>query len=571
MRTLPPFIHKTTSNAERKLFKIIKESENLDNWYCLHSLGLSKHLSKREGEIDILLVGPAGVFVIEIKGGRVRRENGVWKFTDRYGRVSEKRESPFTQARSAMYSLRADLAQQFDTNINQYLFGYGVALPDIQFTTESPEWDLQTVFDVRDTNMPFEDYLNRLIGNWKSRQRSAKQLTKKEISEIVKYVRGDFETIFPISVAISDSEAEIIKLTDEQFMCLDAMAENKRVLFQGAAGTGKTLLAAEQAKRNEAQGIRTLLLCYNKFLAACLDESLNKTEKMQHVDVKTIHSFFHDTITQAGLEQGLKTAQSNDNNELYQQVYPELFNKAWSDEYSYDAIIIDEAQDVLSDTYINCLSRAVRGGIEDGRWTVFLDPENQKNMFLNLDEKTFSKLKALSVTYKLSINCRNTKPIAIQTEIISGIKAPTVNKLEGIPVRYVWFQDDADQANKVSYEINKLLDGRVSANDITILSPKRYSSSLAGSGRLRTKQPLLLLDTDNIRSERGEKIAYTSIQSYKGLESSVVILTDISELNRDWDKVVNYVGFTRARTALVVAVKSTLKPEYRNKLKELYE
>jgi hypothetical protein len=53
MRTLPPFINKTTSNAERKMFNLIKESENLNNWFCLHSLGISKHLSKREGEIDI--------------------------------------------------------------------------------------------------------------------------------------------------------------------------------------------------------------------------------------------------------------------------------------------------------------------------------------------------------------------------------------------------------------------------------------------------------------------------------------------------------------------------------------
>jgi hypothetical protein len=569
MRTLPPFINKTTSNAERKMFKLIKDSENLDNWHCLHSLGLSRHLSKREGEIDILLVGPEGVFVIEIKGGRVHRENGVWKFTDRYGRVTEKRESPFTQARSAMYSLRADLSQQFGNSMNQYLFGYGVALPDIQFTTESPEWDLNSVFDVRDINNPFSDYLNRLIESWKSKQRYGKLLAKREIREIVSYMRGDFETVCPVSVEISDSEAEIIKLTEEQFICLDAMTENQRVMFQGAAGTGKTLLAVEQVKRNESQGIKTLFLCYNKLLSTYINESLNNIEKLEHVDVKTVHGFFHDTIIRAGLESELKAAQSNKNTDLYQQVYPELFKKAWNDKDTYEAIIVDEAQDVLSDTYVDCLEKVLVGGIKGGRWTIFLDPENQKNMFINLNNETLDKLKTQSVTYKLSVNCRNTKPIAIQTEIISGIQTANVKKIEGLPVQYIWYKDDAEQALRVSDAINSLLDGRVSPDDITILSPKRYGSSIAGSGRLRTKKPLFHLDSENVGNERNNKIAYTSIQSYKGLEGSAIVLTDISELDRDWDRVVNYVGFTRARTALIVAMNESLKNDYTKKLKEL--
>lgn len=572
MKTIPPFVNKTISNAERKIFNYVNTSDDLDGWYCLHSLGLSKHMYKREGEIDFLLIGPAGIFVIEVKGGRVRREQGVWKFTDRYGRVSEKRESPFVQARSAMYSLRSDLAQQFGSSMNQYLFGYGVALPDIQFTTESPEWDLATVFDVRDVEKPFSEYLNRLITSWKSKQRYGKQLTKKEITEIVRYLRGDFETVCPVSIEIADSEAEIIRLTDEQLTCLDAMSENQRVIFQGAAGTGKTLLAAEQAKRNESRGIRTLFLCYNKFLAAYLEESLKNDGKLEHVDIKTVHGFFHDTILRAGLDAELNQAtQSANTNDLYQQVYPELFVKGWDVNDAYQAIIIDEAQDVLTDTYMQCLSKVVEGGIENGAWSIYIDPENQKNMFLNLDEETLKKLKAHSVTYNLSVNCRNTKPIAIQTEIVSGIRTASVKKVEGLPVQYIWYEDDADEALKVSEAINKLLQDRVLPGDITVLSPKRYSSSIAGSGRLRTKKPLFHLDAENVSDERGDRIAYTSIQSYKGLEGSVIVLTDIGELDRDWDRVVNYVGFTRARTALIVAMQSNLKAEYTQKLKRLHE
>jgi hypothetical protein len=160
---LPPYIDKTASNAERKLFRIFHDTPDLDSWYCLHSLGVSRHLSKREGEIDFLLIGPEGIFVIEVKGGRVSRENGLWKFTDRYGRITQKKESPFTQARSALYSLKAELIKKIGIEVHQYVFGYGVALPDISFREESPEWDQDTIFDSRDLSHHLDNYLSRLF------------------------------------------------------------------------------------------------------------------------------------------------------------------------------------------------------------------------------------------------------------------------------------------------------------------------------------------------------------------------------------------------------------------------
>lgn len=193
MKMLPPYLGKTISNAERKIFSSISKSSTLNGWYCLHSLGVSSHLYKREGEIDFLLVGEAGIFTIEVKGGRVHRENGIWKFTDRYGRVTDKRESPFSQAQSAMYSIRQDIAQKYGPEANRFLFGYGVAFPDIEFTTESPEWKQNWIYDNRDTNHGFEVYLERLIASWKSQQKNYKPLTGQVIKEIVQYLRGDFE------------------------------------------------------------------------------------------------------------------------------------------------------------------------------------------------------------------------------------------------------------------------------------------------------------------------------------------------------------------------------------------
>jgi hypothetical protein len=567
MKMLPPYLGKTISNAERKIFHSISSSRELEGWYCLHSLGVSNHLYKREGEIDFLLIGESGVFTIEVKGGRVHRENGIWKFTDRYGRVTDKRESPFSQAQSAMYSIRQDIAQKYGPEANKFLFGYGVAFP-----TESPEWNQNWIYDNRDTNSDFCEYLVRLITSWKSQQKNHKPLNGQTIKEIVQYLRGDFETVVPISVGIEESETELIKLTGEQISSLDAMQDNPRVIFQGAAGTGKTLIAVEQARRNASKELRTLMLCYNKYLAAYLKQAIEDEGLQEFINVKSIHSYFYEAISRAGLKQELESLNKTlPSREVYTKAYPDLFMKAWRDLEQYDSLIIDEAQDVLTDGYIAPFSKILRGGLDKGNWYMFLDPENQKNIFAKLDNEVFQKLKDVSTAFTLTVNCRNTKPIALQTEILSGISTAKVKKVEGVPVQYIWYENETEQAIKVTEAIDRILDQGVKAGDITILSPLRYSSSIAGTGKLRPKAPIYHLDTENVTAQPRDRIAYTSIQSYKGLEAPVIVITDITELDDDWNRVVNYVGLTRARTALVVSADKKLKKEYRNRLNKIFE
>ena len=74
-------------------------------WVTLHSLGLSTHERKPWAEIDFVLAGPAGLFCLEVKGGRIARTDGMWSFTNKAGRTDEKREGPFEQVGSAAAAL----------------------------------------------------------------------------------------------------------------------------------------------------------------------------------------------------------------------------------------------------------------------------------------------------------------------------------------------------------------------------------------------------------------------------------------------------------------------------------
>src|SRR5690242_2550994 len=98
-RMIPPTVHPSVrSGGERRLFAIIRDAPGTADWVCLHSLGLARHCAKRRGEIDFVLITRKGLFVLEVKAGRVARRDGEWIFTDRYGVEHRKRDGPFEQA-----------------------------------------------------------------------------------------------------------------------------------------------------------------------------------------------------------------------------------------------------------------------------------------------------------------------------------------------------------------------------------------------------------------------------------------------------------------------------------------
>ena len=80
-----------------------------EGWTAYHSLNCSEHAYKHWAEIDFLVVGPEAILVLEVKGGRVHCKDGLWTYTDRFGRSRTSSEGPYGQARSAMYALRGSL------------------------------------------------------------------------------------------------------------------------------------------------------------------------------------------------------------------------------------------------------------------------------------------------------------------------------------------------------------------------------------------------------------------------------------------------------------------------------
>lgn len=571
---IPPFINPdVTSNAEKKIFDLLKESTELSEYTCLHSLGLSKHSRKRQGEIDFVLVGKNTILCLEVKGGRVERKNGNWLFKDRYGQENRKVEGPFVQVSTAMYSLKKDLEAKFGAE-HGYLFGYGVLFPDIEFSTQSPEWDDLIVYDLNDSSRPISVYIERISSYWRKKTPTYHKNSNLSKSEIINYFRGDFEIATPLWAEISKTENEITQFTQEQYRALDQMEGNPRLIFTGAAGTGKTLLAIEKARRNFFSKQKTLLLCCNRLLGARLQKEVQEIDpKNDFLTASSIHKYFFREINKLP-ELKLKfdrTSAGKSATEIYNEILPTFFINAIEKSLieKYDCLIIDEGQDLLCENYLLALDCLLEGGLKNGNWTVFLDPGGQAKLFNRFSLEAYKELKRLGAPeYKLDLNVRNTLQIATQATIVSGFPAGKT-RIEGPRVEFKLCDNETDMALKTVELIADLISKEsISPSSITLLTPHSTGTMSLFATGVKVPRFLSEMDENNITEPINEKLYYASVQSYKGLENSIIIYTDLNSFVGNYSESVNYVALTRAREKLYVLMSKNLNDEYQLRIKE---
>src|SRR5579863_6605431 len=98
-RMFPPeFDEASPSDAEKHVFNLLKSDAGTDDWLVLHSLGLSRRATGPYGEIDFVIIIPSeGIICLEVKGGRVSCESGMWTTTNRMGMTSALKKSPMMQ------------------------------------------------------------------------------------------------------------------------------------------------------------------------------------------------------------------------------------------------------------------------------------------------------------------------------------------------------------------------------------------------------------------------------------------------------------------------------------------
>ena len=247
----------------------------------------------------------------------------------------------------------------------------------------------------------------------------------------------------------------------------------------------------------------------------------------------------------------------------------------------YDLIVIDEAQDIVfNKQYMKIIDMLLKDGISKGKIRMFGDPQYQqiyfrnnsnKVDFMNIEEAIGSKVPI----YPLNENCRNTFPIGKYTEFLgSAVGCYTKYLRKGAYEKPLlkYYNNDIEQYKLLNKILKSLLLKGYHCNDIIVLSP--FANSIAYRYKSVTNLTYSFRELDNSglkslinkKTDKSNNIYFTTIHSFKGLESCIVILTDIDKLNH---LSVLYTGMSRAQNKLFILAKDMMINSINKKLKNL--
>ena len=507
------------SSAEKKVYKYLAEITLPDpDSICFHSLRLTKHNYKRSGEIDFLIVTRSGMYVLEVKGGRVSRGNdGIWHYMDRFGEDHKSSEGPFRQAESAMFSLLKLVREHFgiDHPVCRMASGFGVVFPHSKFIYSSPEWSSVIVLDQLKTSSPelFQKHLRRLIAYQESLMPQANTIDKVTFEKLVTYLRPNFDLVRSLASEARDLEVRMLEMTIQQYQVYDGVETNDRIICEGGAGTGKTLVATDVARRHAENGSSVFFLVKNPLLAAYIRQNVPSGV---HVNTSADGTFTE----------------------------------------QYDVLIIDEAQDVMNFIELAFAEKLLKGGFEKGVWRVFLDKNNQLGISGSFDSGALEMLSLYHPTrMSLNRNCRNTQTIIDQIRLLTAADVGTPTNGAGPLVQYEYAANTGEAVLILKKILVILLKNDVLPGEITILSHLPFAQSCVSLLPNDLKNKILVITSVPSWIYPSPSVSFCNTGDFKGLESRFVIVTDLDEESfNDSKKKFLYVAMTRAKVGLSLII-----------------
>jgi len=563
---IPDAIGHFDSNGERLLYFRFKNDKSTDEMYILHSLFTNYHFKNISGELDFLVIAPnEGLFAIEVKHGGVSRKDGTWSFENRKGEVTKKTKSPFAQVDGTMNSIRNYVLNKVRSDnkrfekLSKILWGTGIAFTSmeefIDFGPEGYSWQILTKQGLK---MPIGNYILNLSKGWHYQNKAKywydveqSRPTKEDCDLILQILRGDFDINYRDINIINENEYLIESYTREQFSLLDFVNYNQRCLIEGAAGTGKTLMALEIAQRKLKDNCRVGLFCYNKQLGAKLKHS---TDLISGYNTKgsytgTLHSYLSSKTSSVVPESNLEL-QKYFNEDLPFEFLDQ--NECFDENEKFDVLIIDEAQDLINPYYLEVFDMVLKGGIENGQWILFGDFSNQA-IYLNQPVDIIDLLNSKSTFVQfppLKVNCRNTKRIASQNTLLTGVEMAEFRSGgfdgESVATR---FPAVSLQKSTIEEIIAELMSREIPLEKIVLLSPKLFNKSV-------------LTDSALVCSWKKQGLKVSTIHSFKGLESTIVVLYDFDEISSINAQRLFYTGISRAKQELYIVLNKKLEQDY---------
>lgn len=512
----------------REEFIYNKFSELSDEYYVFHSLNTLevKNIKKkfsRDGEIDFLVLHQQkGIIVIEAKAGEFKIINNQWHYQNG---LPMKHGGPYNQAKSNKYKLQNIIEREDKKNglKDKLNILHAVCFPSVNSGVLK---NIKLPIDAHPSITLCNDDLDNLafsLDRIYEQSFELKALSDIEFRALLDILLPSYNIFQIKNVEVKILENKFIRLLNEQFAILDYLEFQNFATINGIAGTGKTLIALEKARRLSLDK-KVLFLCYNKHLRDFLETNY----KYDSVDYFTIDQFAYQYRKKIenryiGLRDYLERCYLNEIT------------------FDYQHVIIDEGQDFGSEELENAevLKYFYYIIVEklDGNMYIFYDKLQlvQGDIIPKIIQESDCKL----TLYK---NCRNTfniaktalKPIEVIPKIFKG-------NYEGVVPSLYMSNDNSNHLDQVKNIVREY--AKKGHQNITVLTLKGADKSFMLEIKEFEKIPL-----------EDSYFLWTTSRKFKGLEADVIILVDIDKRTFFDNKLLFYVGASRAKYELALYV-----------------
>jgi len=508
------------SQGEQYLYDKFNELD--DNYIIFHSISWTDRprKKKRFGEADYLIFHKEkGILSVEVKHGGIRgKDHRIFQINR--NTTEEKLIEPLNQADSSKFYF-LDFLKSKNINIPIHSVVWFTGIKKEELLGELPPRYIiggNTVFHNDIENI--SETLEKLFTFNRMKKTDIDKIT---VNNIIKHIAPEFEAFPSLASVIETNDYYFNRMTAEQSVLLDYLEEQEIAGTQGTAGTGKTMIAIEKARRL-SQNEKVVFLCFNSLLGEFLKKRYEK--EMTNVTFTNLYAMVAKAYNRRVDEDDIVSFLNS----------TEDFPNDWK----YKSIIVDEGQDFSTNMIEKLKDISI---LNEGSFYVFYDKNQLVQQRNNLEW-----LQVIECNLVLSINCRNTLEIAKSSTRplrIEDKKIKTKYKIGGKHPYFYNLNSTSELIDKIDESIRNFTEEGIQRKQIVILTVKTFDKSI-------------LKDIEKIGNYRivnepdGKNILFTTARKFKGMESDIVLLIDIDEetLSNDESLRVFYVGASRAKTQL---------------------
>ena len=519
--------NESAPKGEQNVYNLLKaEYGNSENVSVFHEVRIqSTRERNREYEIDFVVVTAKYIVCIEVKGGNVQFDADLNSWTQNGHSLS----SPVQQAIDNKHAF----VNRFRSDLNEIQVYWAVCFPDVSVVGQLPtQADDINVIDSAKLSYISEYFRSVESAAYSSRR--SDPFPSRNANYALRRIIGSLTRGFGFEPSIQsrlESNATVFaELLEQQLEIVEGLEENNKLMIKGNAGTGKSLVGLHQLFRRYELNEKVLFLTFNRQLAKNFSYLVKRDFSIREdegLEITNFHQIARRIITE--FAPGWWESIAEKEEDFWDLEVPSKLDECLpSSRYTYDFIVIDEAQDFV-DIWLDPIMKLLS---PIGKISLLMD--GKQDIF----ERASRFREAGFTSFRLDKVIRSSRK---NTDFVNDHLNLNLTSHRRVP-EGTGVIDIRNRSNSLEVYNESLNEYGIRANQVTfIYSPsvglKEFENYRSGRDRIsRNRDPY---------TRRGE-IAAVSVALMKGLECDIAAIVGLDSMT----EAEQYVALTRSKNLI---------------------